>query len=176
MKPLAMMMGAAALLTAGAARAAVIDAQAGGFEIREAVQVAAPPETVWAAVVNVGGWWASSHTYSGSARNLTLEVKPGGCWCEAIPGGGDEHMRVINIQPPKVLRLSGALGPLQTTGGAGHLTFALEPKDGGTAVTVTYVFGGYQRGGFAALAAPVDGVLAEQVGRLKALAETGRAP
>jgi len=172
----AMMIGAAALLASGMADAAVVEAQPNGFEIRQTTQMAAAPDKVWASLVNVGGWWASSHTFSGDARNLTLEVRPGGCWCEALPGGGVEHMRVVYADPGKTLRLAGALGPLQTTGGTGHLTFSLAPQDGGTAVTMTMVFGGYARGGLNVLAAPVDGVLSEQIARLKALAETGRAP
>jgi uncharacterized protein YndB with AHSA1/START domain len=172
----ATLMAIATLAAAGAAQAEVIDAQPGGFELRQSVQVAAPPETVWAALVNVGGWWASSHTYSGDARNLTLEAKPGGCWCETLPGGGVEHLRVVYAQPAQTLRLAGGLGPLQATGGAGHLSFALKPQGGGTALTVTYAFGGYVRGGFQALAGPVDTVLSQQTARLKALAETGKAP
>jgi uncharacterized protein YndB with AHSA1/START domain len=170
-----------ALLTGGSASAAVVEAQPNGFEIRQTVQMAATPDKVWASLVNVGGWWASSHTYSGDARNLSLEVRPGGCWCEALPssgmgGGGVEHLRVIYADPGKLLRLSGAIGPLQVTGGTGQLTFALAPKDGGTAMTLTMVFGGYSRTGLNGLAAPVDGVLAEQVARLKIFAETGKAP
>ncbi len=182
----AAMIGAAlsmgALLTRGAAQAAVVDAQPNGFEIRQTVQMAATPDKVWTSLVNVGGWWASSHTYSGDARNLTLQVRPGGCWCEALPstekgaGGGVEHLRVIYADPGKLLRLSGAIGPLQVRGGTGQLTFALAPKDGGTALTLTMVFGGYARTGLGGLAAPVDAVLAEQVARLKVLAETGKAP
>lgn len=171
----------AALAAAGAARAEVVDAQPNGFELRQTLQVAAAPDKLWAAIIDVGGWWASSHTYSGDARNLTLDPKPGGCWCEALPespqgGGGVEHLRVVYAQPGQVLRLAGGLGPLQSTGGSGHLSFALKPQAGGTSLTVTYVFGGYVRGGFAALAAPVDAVLAQQTARLKTLAETGKAP
>lgn len=172
----ASLMGFLALAAAGAPRAEVVDAQPGGFELRQTLQVAAAPEKVWAALVDVGGWWASSHTYSGSARNLTLDPKPGGCWCEAVPGGGVEHLRVVYAQPGQLLRLAGALGPLQSTGGAGHLTFALKPQAGGTNLTVTYVFGGYARGGFSGLAGPVDTVLGQHTARLKALAETGKTP
>lgn len=173
---IASLIAAAALAAAGAARAEVVDAQANGFELRQTLQVAATPEKLWAALVDVGGWWAPGHTYSGSARNLTLDPKPGGCWCEALPGGGVEHLRVVYVQPGQMLRLAGALGPLQSTGGAGHLSFALKPQAGGTSLTVTYVFGGYVRGGFQTLAGPVDGVLGQQTARLKTLAETGKAP
>lgn len=55
------------LCLAGPAAAAVVDAQPNGFEIREEVQVAAPPGKVYAALGQVGRWWSSQHTYSGDA-------------------------------------------------------------------------------------------------------------
>ncbi len=78
------------------------------------------------------------------------------------------------VQPNRLVRLAGALGPLAATGGAGHLAIRLAPKNGGTALDLTYDFGGYAKGGMAQWAAPVDGVLGEQVARLKRYVETGK--
>jgi uncharacterized protein YndB with AHSA1/START domain len=160
---------------ASPAAAAVVDAQPGGFEVREQVQIAAPPAEVYAAIGRIGQWWLSEHTYSGDAKNLSLDLKPGGCFCEGLKdGGGVRHMGVILVQPDKTVRLEGALGPLATTGGTGHLSFALSPKDAGTSVVLTYDFGGYAKGGMDKWAAPVDQVLGAQLDSLKRYVETGR--
>jgi uncharacterized protein YndB with AHSA1/START domain len=165
---------AMALGLASPVAAAVVDSQPGGFEVREQVQVAATPAQVYAAIGQVGQWWSSDHTYSGDAKNLSLELKAGGCFCEQLKdGGGAKHMGVILVQPNRLVRLEGALGPLAATGGTGHLTFALSPKDAGTSVVLTYDFGGYAKGGTGDFAAPVDAVLGGQLDRLKRYIETG---
>jgi hypothetical protein len=84
-------------------------------------------------------------------------------------------MTVIFVDPPKTVRFAGALGPLSQTGADGHLSWSLDEKDGKTTLTQTYDIGGYVKGGIQPIAAPVDNVLTEQIGRLKALVETGKA-
>jgi uncharacterized protein YndB with AHSA1/START domain len=159
---------------ASPAAAAVVDSQPGGFEVREQAQVAATPAQVYAAIGQIGQWWNSQHTYSGDARNLSLELRAGGCFCEQLKDGGSaRHMGVILAQPNKTVRLEGALGPLATTAGTGHLTFALTAKDAGTNVVLTYDFGGYANGGMGEFAAPVDEVLSGQLDRLRRYIETG---
>jgi uncharacterized protein YndB with AHSA1/START domain len=171
----ALVLGMVGVSLAGPAAAAVVDAQPSGFEVRETAQIAAPPERVYAAIGEVGRWWMSQHTYSGDAKNLTLDLHVGGCFCERLPdGGATGHMVVDMVQPNRLVRLAGALGPLAATGGAGHLAIRLAPKNGGTALDLTYDFGGYAKGGMAQWAAPVDGVLSEQVARLKRYVETGK--
>ena len=54
------------------------------------------------------------------------------------------------------------------------MTFALAPKDGGTALVVTYRVAGNEAAGLQQLAGPVDGVIGEQVRRLVAYVETGK--
>ena len=99
------------------AQAEVVEATASGFSVRQSVQIAAPPERVYAALVSVGSWWSAEHTYSGSAANLRLEPKAGGCWCETLPNAGEvEHMTVVQVVPDKRITLRGALGPLQSSG------------------------------------------------------------
>jgi hypothetical protein len=165
---------AMALGVASPAAAAVIDSQPGGFEVREQAQVAATPAEVYAAIGRIGQWWSSDHSYSGDARNMNLELKAGGCFCEQLKdGGGAKHMGVILVQPDRLVRLEGALGPLAATSGTGHLTFALSPTGAGTDVVLTYDFGGYAKGGMGQFAPPVDAVLGDQLERLKRYAETG---
>jgi hypothetical protein len=165
---------AAGLALAGAARAEVVDANTAGFQVKQTAQIAAPAGKVWAALGQVGGWWDSQHSWSHDAKNLTLELKPGGCWCEALPGGGVRHMTVIFAQPEKSAILDGTLGPLMFSGASGHLVWSLADKDGHTTLTQTYYVGGYFPGGLDKLAPAVDGVLGEQLGRLKSYVETGK--
>jgi hypothetical protein len=84
-------------------------------------------------------------------------------------------MVVVNAQPGRLLRLAGALGPLQSLGIAGSLSLSLKEGSGGTTVTQTYDVGGHAPGGLDKLAAPVDAVLGAQLGRLKQLIESSPA-
>lgn len=162
-----------ALLVGGAARAEVTDAQPSGFQVRHQVVIAAPAAAVWGVLVQPSKWWSSAHTWSGSAANLSLGAASGGCFCERLPNGGSVlHMTTVHAAPGQKLVLSGGLGPLQSSGATGAMTIALAEKDGATTVTVTYDVGGYFRGGLDKLAAPVDGVLGQQVQGLKSAVET----
>jgi uncharacterized protein YndB with AHSA1/START domain len=169
---------AAALIVAamaGRAHGAVVDAQSSGFQVQEKVEIAAPATQVWAALGRIGAWWDSRHTWSQDAKNLTLELKPEGCLCEALPGGGGvHHMSVIFVAPGKTAILDGTLGPLMYGGAAGHLVWALAEAGGKTTLTQTYYVGGYFPGGLDKVAAPVDEVLTQQITRLKAYVETGK--
>ena len=147
----------------------------GGFQLAFELTIAAPPDKVFATLIDPESWWNPEHTYSGIAANLHLDPRPGGCWCETLPGsGGVQHMTVLNIAPGKRLVLSGALGPLQSAGVVGAMSWKLAPAPKGTIVTLTYDVGGHVAGGLAALAPSVDGVLSELVLRLQAQAETGK--
>jgi uncharacterized protein YndB with AHSA1/START domain len=165
---------AAALLLATPVAAEVVDAQPNGFEVRQSVTVKAPAAKVYADLVDVGAWWGSDHSWSGDARNMTIDAKPGGCWCETWPAGGVRHMTVIDAQPGKQIRFEGALGPLSFAGLAGYMSWVLSEKDGVTTVTWTYDVGGYAKGGLDKWPAGVDGVLTAQIGRFKTYVETGK--
>jgi uncharacterized protein YndB with AHSA1/START domain len=166
-----------ALLLALAAPAAaeVKSAAAGAFEVEFTLIVAATPEETYAMLGRVEEWWNKDHTYSGDARNLKLELRAGGCFCEKLSGGGGvEHMRVVYAEPGKRLRLSGGLGPLQAEAVAGVLTWTLEAAPGGTKVTQNYAVAGNMRMGGDKLAAPVDMVLRQQLEGLQRRRGQGR--
>ena len=164
----------AGALTAGPAVAAVVDSTAAGFLVREEAVMGAAPDSVYRAIARIGSWWHPDHTWSGDARNLSLDPRAGGCFCERLPGGGVQHMTVVYAAPGRQLRLVGGLGPLQGSGVAGSLTFALAPVAAGTAVQWSYSVGGYFTGGLAGIAGAVDEVLALQLARLKGFVETGQ--
>ena len=80
--------------------------------------------------------------------------------------GAGFWMTVIYADPGKLLRMSGALGPMQEAGVTGTLTFELKAAGEGTQITLSYSAGGYFQGGLQALAAPVDQVLGAQMAGL----------
>lgn len=158
------------LLAATPAAAEVKSATPAGFELESRVTVPVPPTRAYAALAQVGSWWADSHTYSGEAANMIMELRAGACFCEAIPadGGSIEHGRVIYARPGQQLRVSGALGPLQAEAAVGTLTWTFRPSGNGTEIVMTYVVGGYIRGPGAQGVAPlVDRVMTEQLEGLR---------
>jgi hypothetical protein len=164
----------AGMLAPGWLAADVVDSSAGGFTVKEAVTIQAPPQEVYRRIFRVGDWWNSAHSFSHDAHNLSLEEKVGGCFCEKFPaGGGVKFMEVVNMAPGKSVVLHGALGPLQSIAASGSLQIQLSAADGGTKVEVTYAVAGYLAAGLSTWAGPVDGVLKEQFTRLKSLVEHG---
>ncbi len=188
------------------ARGAVVESGPAGFMAREEVVIQAAPDIVYDAVVkHVDSWWDPEHTYSQDAKNLSIDPMPGGCFCEKLPnGGGVRHLTVEYVEPGKMIRFSGALGPLARGGLTGSLTFSFTPADDSTAergsgkspgkdagsasekaagkkagrttkFAATYSVGGYLEGGLEAIAPAVDSVLGDQIQRLQRYVETGEA-
>ena len=149
------------------ASASVREADDTGFHLLREAQVASDVDAVWSALVgDVGRWWPAAHTYSGASENLTIDARPGGCFCEALPGGGVEHLRVAVVWPGRELRMLGGLGPLQPLGVGGALSVQLTALDaGGTRVRFEYRVSGRGLDGWAE---PVDGVIGEQLDGLVA--------
>jgi uncharacterized protein YndB with AHSA1/START domain len=147
-----------------------------GFLVKFEVSVNALAAKVYDALVGqIGSWWDPQHTYSGDAKNLSIDARPGGCFCEKLPkSGGIEHARVIYVAPREILRLSGALGPLQPSGVAGTLTWKLTSGTDNTRLELSYSVGGFIDGGFEKIAPAVESVLRVQLDRLKQFAETGK--
>jgi hypothetical protein len=163
-------------MMSGPAGAEVVGSAANGFEVRETVYIAADAAHVYAAVIAPAHWWDSAHTFSKSAANLSLDARAGGCWCETLADGGTvQHLIVVYAAPGKTLRLRGALGPLQSMGADGALTWTIGAAATGTGsdLVLDYAVGGFAKDGLDKLAAPVDGVLKAQAERLKLFIETG---
>lgn len=161
---------AALLLAAAMPAAAEVTIGEHGFATDNSVTVAAPPQEVWAALVEPARYWNPDHSWFGDAANFSLDPVAGGCFCEASGDRSVEHMRVVMAGPGEMLRLTGALGPLQGEGLAATMTWQLEAVDGGTQVSQRYVVGGHMAGFDAETIAPaVDGVVREQLERLAAL-------
>lgn len=163
------------LLSQGWAFAEVADSSSTGFTVKTSITIQASPAEVYRRLVhNVADWWNPQHTFSGDARNLSIEEKPMGCFCETLPDrGAVRHMEVLRFAPAKTLVLSGALGPLQSMAAAATMTIQFSPGDTGTKMDVTYSVAGYLQVGMNTWAAPVDSVVTEQFTRLKNYVEHG---
>jgi hypothetical protein len=109
---------------------------------------------------------------------MSLDATAGGCWCEQWAAGAltasAMHGRVLLALPGSALRLQAWLGPLQEQPVAGVLTFGTARRDGATRLRVTYRVAGAPDAGLDKLAPAVDGVIGEQVRRLKSFIETGK--
>jgi uncharacterized protein YndB with AHSA1/START domain len=171
----AVLLAAALALAPRLAICDVVDSSASGFTVKTTLQIQAAPAEVYRKLVfNVGDWWNRQHTFSGNAHNLSMESKAQGCFCEKLPNQGSvRHMEVVTAMPGEKLVLSGGLGPLQAVAATGIMTFLLSAAPGGAKLEVTYTVGGYLPAGLNTWAKPVDGVLAEQLTRLKSFVERG---
>ncbi len=138
-----------------------------GFIVENKVHIDKPVEATWQAFVReVGKWWPRSHTWWGEGSKLSIQAEAGGCFCETEGQNSAEHMRVVFVEPYKLLRMTGGLGPLQGMGMYGALDWSFTDSDQGTTVTMTYKVNGINPGGFSKLAPIVDQVQALQVGGL----------
>ncbi|AOG00189.1 polyketide cyclase / dehydrase and lipid transport family protein [Blastomonas sp. RAC04] len=171
---------ALATLAAAPAHAEVTAQSDNGFAVKHSVTVAVDPDAAFAMLRTPAKWWDKDHTWTGSADNLYMDAQAGGCFCELIPNeattesgapqrtlrGSVQHMQILYVDPGKLLRLSGALGPLQGEAMAGTMTVSLAPIKGGTRLTFEYVAGGFMRMPQGEMAPAVDGVIGAQASRL----------
>jgi uncharacterized protein YndB with AHSA1/START domain len=168
-------LAALAAVAAAAAKAEVTQVSAQGFTVNFREEVQAAPAQAWAAITQLPRWWSDSHTWSGKAANMSLDLAAGGCWCERWDGGHSVmHGKVLMMQPGRVLRLEARLGPLQELPASAVLTLVTGAQDGRTMLRITYRTGGPPEAGLEKLAPAVDRVLNEQFKRLKSFAETGK--
>ena len=167
---------ASLFLAVPVAEADVVTRTETGFVVRMASEVTAPPAEAWSTILLPAQWWQSQHTFSGDAANLSLDPQVGGCFCEVLPrsesapaaqkAGGVQHLRVVYIEPPRALRLVGALGPLQSEALAATLTITVKPTEKGSRILFAYVVGGFMRYKVDEIAPAVDRMLTAQLASL----------
>lgn len=172
-KKVAILLAAAAI--AASSRAETSQVSATGFVSSFREEVQATPADTWTAITRLPQWWTDSHTWSGKAANMSLDLAAGGCWCERW-GAGDSvmHGHVVLVQPGRMIRLNANLGPLQDLAVSGVLTLATAAQDGKTVLRLTYRVSGNEAAGLDRLAPIVDRVMGEQFRRLKRMAEIGK--
>ena len=153
------------------ARAEVKDSSASGFTVENKRVVPVAPEAAFKVLVDdVDRWWPKDHSWWGTEAKFSIDPRAGGCFFER--GGAREamHMLVTFVDPPRLIRLTGGLGPLQGMGFQGALEVRLAPQDGGgTEITLWYRAGGYTPDDISGLVKVVDQVQALQLGGLATL-------
>ncbi|MDP9422819.1 MAG: ATPase [Pseudomonadota bacterium] len=165
------------LIVATPASAEVIGASDHGFEIQHSVNLVVPAAQTFAAFGRVGQWWGKDHTYSGDSARMSIQMRPGGCWCETLEGGGGiEHMRVTFVKPGEQVVFTGSLGPLLYEATSGVMHVKVDPIAGGSKITMNYRAAGFANGGAAKMAPLVDKVLADQMKRFRAYAAAAPKP
>jgi uncharacterized protein YndB with AHSA1/START domain len=154
-------------------RAEVVDSSRHGFTVMNKALIQASPEEVYEHFTHhIGQWWSDAHSWSGKAANISIDPRPNGCWCEQLPVNGQAvHMQTVFTKPGEMIRFQGALGPLQSMAVQGSMTLQFTKVAEGTQVEWLYTVSGYHPKGMQIMAGPVDGVLAQQLGRLKEFVE-----
>jgi hypothetical protein len=160
-------------LTTYAVNAAVVDSTKIGFTVKHEKNVLLDPVSLFNVFCkDIGQWWDPSHTWSGKSENLYIQAYTGGGFGEQMESGRSvRHMDVIFIDPGKLLRMSGALGPLQQFAVTGVLSLEFKKAGDSTHVSLTYAVGGYIPGGVSKFAVIVDKVLGIQFERFIAYSE-----
>jgi hypothetical protein len=149
------------------AQARIVDQAADGFTVENSEWVSADPETAWKAFVNdVGKWWPADHSWWGDASKLSMSEKAGGCFCEINGAQQAWHMTVTFVDPGKLMRMTGGLGPLQGMGMNGALEWRFAEEKGGTRITLWYRAGGYTPDDLSKFVPVIDQVQGLQLGGL----------
>ncbi len=93
------------VLLAPPAAASVQESSDSGFTVTTTQRVTATPAQVWAALAQPARWWSSQHSWSGDAKNLSLDPVVGGCFCERWGANGrracPRHLRAQGHRPSR---------------------------------------------------------------------------
>lgn len=164
---------AAVFALATPASAEVVQRTADSFTLRYQVGAEIDPADIPGTMADVGRWWDSAHTYSGDAANITVDLTPGGCWCEKLADGTDfEHARVVSVNADSLV-FDAPFGPLKGRTTRAVLTVSWPPANAGWTPTWTMTVEGP---GIGAMADPVDGVMGAGFQRWIRYLEYGDAP
>lgn len=138
-----------------------------GFIVENTATTSVPTDLVWQALVeDIDLWWPKDHSWWGKAGTFTIEPKAGGCFCEVAGGKSAVHMQISFVDPNKLFRMTGGLGPLQGMGMHGALDWAFTQQNEQTKVMLTYRVSGVHTEGFEALAEIVAKVQGMQLAAL----------
>lgn len=153
----------ALLATPGISQAKLESSDENHFIVKHEVVVPLDAQASYQLLGKPSQWWNSAHTWSGNAKNMKLQLKAGGCFCEAWTGNSVMHAQVILAQPGSVLRLQGGFGPLQDMAVNAVLTYNLKKQSDGTHVEMIYRVSGNASHKLSSFSAIVDKVLGEQL-------------
>lgn len=136
--------------------AEIVSRSENAFTLKFEGQTRLGPAGVADAFSEVEQWWDPAHSYTGDAANLSLDLTPGGCWCEAMPDGVlFDHGRVVSAVYGEI-RLHAPFGPLRDMATRSDLIVTWPLVGGVVTPAWTFIVEGP---GVGALAEPVDGVI-----------------
>ena len=126
------------LLLAGTSAQSAPQVTPTGFLVKLETNIHAPVAKVYEALVaQIGSWWNPEHTYSHDAKNLSIDPRPGGCFCEKLPNGGG----VVNFKYDSFGRRTRKASPAGTTNYLyGEANLAAE-IDGAANIVASYAAG-----------------------------------
>jgi uncharacterized protein YndB with AHSA1/START domain len=150
------------------AAAEVTQSDTGSFTVTHRLIVPVSDDVAYDEVLHPERWWSSEHTWSKDAKNLSLDPKAGGCWCERWADGEVEHARVVHLSKNKLLRIVGGFGPLQSMPVNAVMEFAITAGKDGSQIELTYRVAGPSSAALDKIASGVDEVLGMQLERLHA--------
>ncbi len=150
------------------ARSEIISSSETHFVLRHEATSLLPPSTIWERLVQPADWWHPEHTYSGDAKNLSLDLQAGGLWREDWKGHSVQHGRVLFVDPEKVLRLEAPFGPLQGSGAYTVWTITISATESGSTVVFDEAAMAAPSARLDQLASAVDFVKSEALRRLLA--------
>lgn len=145
------------------------------FNLHIEVELSDRNQIAYSKFLKVGQWWDPEHTFFGKSRNLRIESKAGGCFCERTSNRSVKHMSVTHADPGFLLRMRGGLGPLQALPVDGVMTYTFKQLDGKTLLILDYEVWGAKSAKLTEVAAAVDSVLIHQLIRLQRFIDTGSA-
>lgn len=155
------------------AAAEVVSRSEDAFTLKFSARTEYGPGRIAGSLAGLPHWWDPAHTYTGDAANLSLDLRPGGCWCEKLADGTDfDHGRTVSTTIGEI-RFHAPFGPLRGTATRADLTVAWTLVDRAMEPTWTFVVEGP---GVGAMAGAVDGVMEGGFRRWIHWLETGPYP
>lgn len=162
----------AVLSAAAPAHAEVVSRGENGFTLRFSTAAEIDPGDIPGALQALPDWWEASHTYSGDSKNLSLDLTPGGCWCEKLPDNPTfDHGRTVSVDADRIV-FHAPFGPLRGKATRAELTVTWPPANRGWTPTWTFVVEGP---GLGVMADGVDRVMGNGFQRWMRYLEYGEA-
>lgn len=155
-----------ALLAPVAVLADVVESSPTHYVLRHEATSTLSAEALWARLIEPSAWWHPDHTYSGDAKNLSLDLEPGGLWAETWDGGAVTHGTVLLVTDGQTLRMNAPFGPLQEVGAHTIWTITVSENGAGSKAVFDEVASGPPTAKLDELAGAVDYVKTEAIKRL----------
>ncbi len=148
------------------AQAEIIASTPDHFTLKHEASSDYTPKQIWQRLKNPSRWWHPDHTYSGSAKNLSIRLRAGGQWKEKWKDGSVVHGTVLYVKKGEILRLDAPFGPLQEMAVKDVWTITVMPEGTGSKIVFDEVVNGTASSNLEDMAKAVDFVKQEAITRL----------